>query len=301
MLSGAALALMGDVFGDLGCLSQLPQIRRRIVSWGPDAKAVSVSHAAVVVSEKDLLESIAARPAVVAEQTSPKRTAMRSMRDWTILAAPPLPRDTEEHHFGSRTATAVAVKLKTGIDAGACWVESLEDGWLFLIPNAPGEAYLLSVGDSVDALLGKSRLIADQIESIKKAVGEFPAHPRIQWPLCGSGWLACGTAAMAFDPLCGDGTAHAIREAILAAAVIQAIAKGADVEALLAHYQTRLTAGLARHILLCEQFYTTGHQGSWWESELQLMKTGAEWCARRVGDLTRFQYQLNGFELRPVA
>ncbi len=31
---------------------------------------------------------------------------------------------------------------------------------------------------------------------------------------------------MAFDPICGDGTAHAIREAILAAAVIRALARG---------------------------------------------------------------------------
>ena len=31
----------------------------------------------------------------------------------------------------------------------------------------------------------------------------------------GSGWLACGTAAMGFDPICGDGTGYAVREGIL--------------------------------------------------------------------------------------
>ena len=301
MLSGAALALMGDVFGDLGALAGLPQIRKRVVAWGPNATPVAVSHAAVVVSEKVLLESISKQDSDSVTREPGLRRVPRIVRDWTVLAAPPLPEETVEHHFGSRKATAVAVEMKDGVEANACWVESLQNGWLFLIPNGAWNAYLLCVGDKVETLLGESRLIAKQIERVGKPAGEFPAHPRVQWPLCGSGWLACGTAAMAFDPLCGDGTAHAIREAILAAAVIQAMAKGADVEPLLAHYQARLTAGLARHILLCEQFYQTGHQGSWWESELQLMKKGAEWCTRRVGNLAKFQYQLSGFELRPVA
>ena len=68
---------------------------------------------------------------------------------------------------------------------------------------------------------------------------EFPAHPRVAWSLAGSHWLACGTAALAFDPLCGDGTGHAIREAILAAAVLRAIQRGANVDELLNHYIRR--------------------------------------------------------------
>ena len=41
--------------------------------------------------------------------------------------------------------------------------------------------------------------------------------------MCGPGWLSCGTAALSFDPICGDGTGHAVREGILAAAVIFAV------------------------------------------------------------------------------
>jgi flavin-dependent dehydrogenase len=66
---------------------------------------------------------------------------------------------------------------------------------------------------------------------------EFSASPRIPAPLCGPGWLACGSAAMGFDPICGDGTAHAVREAILALAVI----RGGD-HGMPAHYEARLTA-----------------------------------------------------------
>jgi len=46
--------------------------------------------------------------------------------------------------------------------------------------------------------------------------------------LRGPDWLACGTAAVAFDPICGDGTAQAMREAILGCAVITAIGEGGD-------------------------------------------------------------------------
>ena len=42
---------------------------------------------------------------------------------------------------------------------------------------------------------------------------------------------------MSFDPLCGEGAAHALREALLAAAVIRGAAKGYSVEKLLAHYR----------------------------------------------------------------
>jgi hypothetical protein len=82
--------------------------------------------------------------------------------------------------------------------------------------------------------------------------------------------------------------------------VIQAIARGEDVTRLLSHYQARMTAGLSRHLLLCEEFYRTGCGGNWWESELRSTKAGAEWCAKQVGEQAGFRYQLQGFSLQPV-
>ena len=140
---------------------------------------------------------------------------------WTIFAAPPLPSPVVQHPFGSRVASASPVTLKESSDPAACWIESLESGWLFLVSG-----WLLSVGAPAETLLAASRVVAAQITNIAGSSGEFPAYARIASPLCAPGWLACGTAAMAFDPICGDGTAHAIREAILAAAVVRALAKG---------------------------------------------------------------------------
>jgi hypothetical protein len=290
MLSWTALSLMGDVFGALPGLSEAHRIRRRVVAWGK-SNPVTMPHAAVVVSEKHLLDAITVTPA---PQTLQSDTA------WEILTSSPLPPNSREHHFGQRQATAVPVLLRDRADSSACWVESVEGGWLFLIPDATRSGYLLAVGGDPEPLLMESRLVAMRIEQLGAATGVFPAHPRLQWPLSGPGWLACGSAAMAFDPLCGDGTAQAMREAILASAVIQALGNGEDESQLLSHYQARMAAGLSRHLLLCEEFYRTGCGGGWWKTELQSTRRGAEWCAKQVGALERFHYQLNGFALGPA-
>jgi 2-polyprenyl-6-methoxyphenol hydroxylase-like FAD-dependent oxidoreductase len=299
MLSGPSLALVHDVFGDLSCLAELPRIRRRIVAWGPDAEPVVVPHSAVVASEEILLRLFARK----------LRKPSASRPEWNILAAPPLVLGTQAHHFGDRRATVAAVTFRRNAPSDACWVESLDEGWLFLIPNAPQRGYLLAVGGELEAMLGNSRLVSHQIEAVESLSGQFPAHPRIHWPLCGSGWLACGTAAMSFDPLCGDGVAHAVREAILASAVVQAILGGANHPSLLAHYRARMAAGLGRHLRLAEEFYQTGHQNDWWKTQIAALRQGEDWCAQVVSESVigqsdgkaKFQYQLDGFELRPVA
>jgi flavin-dependent dehydrogenase len=106
---------------------------------------------------------------------------------------------------------------------------------------------------------------------------------------------------MAFDPICGDGTSHAVREAILAAAIIQAAANGENPAELRSHYETRLLAGFGRHLALCSQFYKVGHTGPWWAQELKSLEEGMAWCGNQLGNRQDFRYQLNGFELQPTA
>jgi hypothetical protein len=217
--------------------------------------------------------------------------------DWTIYSSRPLPPGAVERRFGSRMASVASVTLQDVRDAETCWIESVEGGWLFLIPNGSGTAFLLSVGGP--ELLSESRIVIQQIADGGESAKAFPAYPRVLSPLCGDEWLACGTAAMAFDPLCGDGTSHAIREAILAAAVIQAAANGERLEEVFSHYETRLLAGFGRHLALCSQFYKTGHNGPWWETELRSLEAGMAWCGEQLGTRREFRYQLSGFELRP--
>jgi hypothetical protein len=291
LLSEQALALIRHIFDQPGLFADRPRIRKRVVAWGAVAKAIEVEHSAVVVSEAALLDAI--RPAGVGKSADAART--NACATWTIFAARPLPAPSVEHCFGSRTASAVPVTLNENSDPEACWIESLEDGWLFLVAG-----WLLAVGAPAERLLGASRMIAREVARIGVTSGEFPAYARITSPLCAPGWLACGTAAMAFDPICGDGTAHAIREAILASAVIRALAEGGPSDDLLSHYEARLTAGFRRHLMLCRQFYLSGGTGSLWRSELDAIDRGIQWSDAKLGAHASFRYQLRGFELEAV-
>jgi hypothetical protein len=293
MLSEVTQKLLEDVFERQDLFDGLPKIRKRVVLWGTNATPRALPHSAVVISEQMLLDRIHSKlPKADSEHNGEA--------GWTIHAARPLPASAVEHQFGSRMATAVTVKLKSGCDAETCWIESLEGGWLFLLPGGPESAWLLSVGDAAEVLLTKSRLVVGQIAEIGHAGGRFPAHPRIAEPLCEPGWLACGTGGMGFDPLCGDGTAHAAREAILGAAVIRAAAEGANVEPLVAHYRTRLLAGFTRHLEVCREFYQQGHCGPWWDRELEGLHRGLEWCGHQLAGAAGFRYRLNGFALEAI-
>jgi 2-polyprenyl-6-methoxyphenol hydroxylase-like FAD-dependent oxidoreductase len=291
MLSDAAVALIRDVFCDGQLLEGAHKIRKRVVAWGAGAAPVELQHSAIVVSEEKFIDSVRR---FGAEQSPNCRAS------WMILSTRPLPAESEVHSFGTRKARAIKVSLRSSSDSSACWIESLDEGWLFLVPNAPDSAWLLAVGAAPETLLTQSRLIREQVLIFGDSSGEFPAYPRIASPLGGDGWLACGTAAMAFDPICGDGTAHAVREAILAVAVIQASMHGEDSTRLLAHYQIRLTAGFERHLQLCREFYQRGHTSPWWKAETASLEEGLRWCAGKKSAANTFQYRLNGFELQAV-
>ena len=273
VVSQATQALIEDVFQRAGVFQGLPEIDRRIVKWGR-GDPVEVPHAAAIISEQ-----------VLTERLQPAEWKDEAAAEWTIHAAgaPGTMID-----FGSRRAYATAVDMQ----GSACWVESLDHGWLFLIPG-----WLIAVGGQPRELLGESELVASQIAGSVGEAAEFPAWPRIADPLCAAGWLACGSAAMAFDPICGDGTGNAVREAVLASAVIRAVRRGEDVEALLAHYRTRLIAGFRRHLEMALQFYRAGNRGPWWDQEIRAMERGVTWCSGELANAPEFRYALRGFEL----
>lgn len=293
MLGETSQKLLTDVFKREDLFAGFPEIRRRVVAWGTRGRTVVLPHSAVVASETDLLDRIEAGAGHLVEGT-PLKT------DWTIFASGPLPPACVEYRLGSRPAAAAAVTLQQGCDAEACWIESLENGWLFLLPGGKGNGWLLSVGDTAESLLEVSRLIQEQIASLSPARGIFSSHPRIAFPLSAPGWLACGTAALGFDPLCGEGAGNAVREAILGSAVIRAAIAGGDVSKLIAHYQARLLAGFHRHVAVCFDFYKSACSGSWWDRQVDDLQHGLTWCSEQAAALEASRYRLNGFTLEPV-
>jgi len=287
MISRATQQLFADVFHRTELFSATHPIHRRHVAWGGERRVLP--HEAVVADESTLLDLL------------PPIASAEGPADWTIHAAKPLPSGVSDTSFGDRTAHAAAVELRPGSDCHACTIESVDAGWLFLMPQTRSSAWLLTVGGDAESLLGKSRFIVPDIARITSAGAQFASHPRIAWPLCGARWLACGSGALAFDPICGDGSGNAIREAILAAAVVRAAHDNKDEGQLRQHYRTRLLAGFERHLQVCAEFYRLGGQTDWWRAQLSAADAGIAWCRNQLGADVRYAYRLNGFDLERVS
>jgi hypothetical protein len=283
LLSDAALALLRDVFERPDLFADRPYITHRVVAWGT-SEPVTVAHGAIVLSGGDL-DAALGGPFGAAAQAS-----------MTIHAAPPFPAGALRS-FGSRRAVAAQVRLVHESDRSACWIEAVEEGWLFLIPSGAASAWLLAVGASAATLIRQSRHIAPRLEPLGEPSSGFDTSPRMLTALQGPDWLACGSAAMAFDPICGDGTAQAVREAILACAVIGAMREGGDQEALRLHFESMMIGAMRRHLRLCAQFYAGGGQGEWWRAQLADLAEGFDWCTARLARMPEPRYELHDFRL----
>jgi hypothetical protein len=291
MLSATTQRLLTDIFPGIELFDGLPRISQRVVKWAPGSTPLTLPHSAIVVSEETLLQRMQEALSAHSPETSTEN------KDWRIVSSRPLPETSEELHFGARTGAASPVTLARDCDPETAWVESLPNGWLFLLPDA-ARGWLLSVGASATSLLAESTLIASRISSFDNHGQSFPCHPRIANPICGSGWLACGSAALGFDPLCGDGAGHAAREAILACAIVRASMQGGDSAELTAHYRARLLAGFERHLAVCAGFYGSGAGGAWWVEQVNATEEGLNWCRTQLSAFGAFKYRLEGFSLQ---
>jgi hypothetical protein len=285
MLSDAALGLLRDVFGRPDLLDGAHRIAQRHVRWG--AETASMPHGGVVVSEAELLGALEMGHPALASGHEPLLATLHGTGPFP--SAPML-------HFGQRRTVAVPVELVPNAARDACYVEAVEEGWLFLIPKGD-TAWLLAVGAEVEPLLAGSHLIAPLLSRVGQASTAFDTAPRQLPQLSGPDWLALGTAALGFDPICGDGSAQAVREAILAVAVVSAMAKGGDGAALTNHYHAMLTASLRRHIQISGQFYASGGKGPWWQRQIADLAEGYRWTTAQLAQQCEPRYVLRGFEL----
>jgi hypothetical protein len=294
LLSQSTQKLLADIF----CIPELfvgmPLIRSRVVAWGSH-ELVTLPHDAVVVSEDALLERLnACLPGI------PVGTADSAWSILTSRSANGLPSPSATRCFGNRTARVCSVELTRNADVETCWVESTSDGWLFLLTTGPSAGYLLSVGEDAESLLGRSSLIAGKVNQIQPLDADFPAYPRILEQLCAPGWLACGSAAVAFDPLCGEGAGNAAREAILACAAIRAIQAGESAEAVLAEYTTRLRLGFLRHLEQCHEFYVQGSDTEFWRDALRGIEEGLARTRNQLAARQSPKFRLVDFSLHRI-
>jgi flavin-dependent dehydrogenase len=213
-----------------------------------------------------------------------------------VQAMPPFPAG-ETLRFGERLSATARVTFRTDAPAHTCWIEAVDTGWLFLIPDGFGEAWLLTVGGDARTLVQDAPLIGPLIDVLAPTGSQFDTSPRMLAQLAEDDWLACGTAAIAFDPICGDGTAQAAREGILASAVVGALARGEEPALLATHYHSLLLSSLRRHLQLSLPFYANGGAGRWWHEQYAAARAGYEQTTALLAKLPEPRFALHGFDL----
>lgn len=282
MLGEQAVGLLQDVF-TRPLFSQAHRIERRIVSWGGGDPAV-VPHRALAISGADIHAAL------------PQIQVQSGSADFTLHASSPFPDDTLLR-FGHREAAAAPVVLSDSADEYAAVVEATESGWLFLIPRGQGQGWLLAVGGEPDVLLASAPLLSLSVAVLHPVQSRFETAPRMLQTLVGNDFLALGQGALAFDPICGDGTATAARAAILAAAVVAGIHAGLDRDALLSHYYSMLVAAMRRHLQVSLPFYRSGGTSPWWEEQAEALAQGHAWCTSVLAKAGEPRFVLSGNRL----
>ncbi|QEE28417.1 hypothetical protein FTW19_10640 [Terriglobus albidus] len=242
-------------------------IQRRSVLWGDAEEPVTVEHHGISIPEILLADELRSHlPDTLTSESD------RASSGWVIETQL---RDSEAViRYGKRGAIFHRAKLRTSADAHCCFAESTAAGWLFLLPTSFTEAVVICCGYHPDEVLRESRLVALQVEDASASLEPVSIAPAMASELCASQLIRAGSAALQFDPLCGEGVGHAAREAYLATAVVRAVGRGEPVQELLTHYSARLQQAFLRHLLVCRSFYAVHHDSAFWRSELTYLEAG---------------------------
>src|ERR1700677_1524738 len=109
LLSEATQSLLTDLFADTDLFTGFPRIRKRVVAWGPGAEPVVLSHSALVIPEKDLIERLW-------DRAPNSNEGAADAASWEIVSSRMENPGVEEKHFGSRSALVAEVQLTASAD-----------------------------------------------------------------------------------------------------------------------------------------------------------------------------------------
>jgi len=270
-------------------------VQRRETAWASaafertDSAALVCDPADIVARFVDLL---AERGVRVADGAAPEDDA-----DWVITAEG---RTRCELGFtaGQRTVSAGWLPRVPHRHTDCTTVVAVGGGWFFACPDPAGGTALMLVrppeagGNDAEAL----RTAVEEAWPGHSALAEPRGAPRECAPQLGHlpaspGKLRVGDAALAIDPLRGDGFGYAARGALLAHAVIAA---GDCAPAALRHYSGRLREVFRAHVLNCITHYADARNAAIWSGEIARMKLALELLGRPAAA----ECELRGFDLR---
>jgi flavin-dependent dehydrogenase len=306
VLTDAALELLQSVWKNQLQSSIVHRLLERAVYWGYGEPAI-VAHPSYAVDLWALREHLTTLALQAGVHQVEERDTAETEFDWTIFAggrngnAP-----GEARRFGSRHALSGQIELVAISHRQRCVMEAVPGGWLFLIPQQSGLGTIQAmVGAKVDdpcaalqRLLGRARHIPDLVGALSAEVRCLAAMPKQLVPPFGENWIAVGDAAMALDPVSGDGIGHGIRTALLAVAVLDALAQGKPPTHYLEHYARRIQLAVVTHLAHCIASY---------ESARLDLGLGADLAAMKAAlpdlqiDPARFEYSLSPAGLVPRA
>jgi len=293
LLGSQAISLLKDVSQARHLLDAGWQIERRVVQWGNAREPRLIPHYAVSISEEALLAGMRASLAHGPEDS-------QGNADWRIVTRRSNSADAFDV-FGRRQAISQRVVLKRSEDSRNCWVESTPHGWLFLLPFSENEASLITSGYEPTRVIEESRLVVPRLSSELSLTGAVSIAPKIARMLHQDKMILTGSAAMRFDPLCGEGAGHAVREAYLTVAVIRAALRGVTVDDLLDHYSRRLRQAFLRHLVICSSFYSSGGGSDFWHEEEESLQKGIGELQSQIEDSSPVQFCFNGLDLEAIA
>jgi 2-polyprenyl-6-methoxyphenol hydroxylase-like FAD-dependent oxidoreductase len=287
-----------------------------LVAWGGGADApATVEEPGLAIAAQVLqrllrqsLKGLSGAPSLQIVETAPTNSAPPA--DWTVEArgrgaAPAF----EILSAGKRVAIVCEVRLSAETDASLATIESLDEGWLFLLPLGGRRAALQAIVPekptdhraSLSELLASSHLVTRFVAAIESESRVAACAPQARVATARSGWVAAGDAAVAFDPICGDGTGQAVRSGLLAAAVIEAILRGDREADCLAHYRARLAFAFHTHLTTVASFYQSSRSPRIWQGEVLATAVALESITRQRSNEAPPRYHLERFRLLPAS
>jgi flavin-dependent dehydrogenase len=255
------------------------RLRGRVVQWEDTLAPTRTATPAFVVPVDVLLARLAGRAEEAGIRFVASEQADAAGYDWVVHAGGRDAVPEKYIAFGRRRGVAVSVKLTPLAHTDRALIESVPGGWLFVIPQGLGRGALQAVfADPVvdphaqlRALLAQSRSMSALIEEIVGDPAGFAAMPRLAMTPCVSRSIDVGDAAVALDPLSGNGVGSGLRSAILAAAVLDAAGREAMPQACFEHYAQRLRKTMRSHVQSCVEFYGQAAHADGWRAEIGMM------------------------------
>lgn len=265
--------LLHDLFGiEVDRMIESCWVIKRRVSWS-SAEFVEVPSVALVCEAGELARALAGGGLQPTPPTDDGE-CVPGDSDWLVVAGG---RSTGSRVSGGhRRAISGWVGSLPGFQSDAILIACVPSGWLFAAADPGGGIALVLmspfvVGAAQHTLQETVDYLWPGCGSDVVVVGGYAAAPSFDPACAARGRISVGDAALALDPLRGDGVGFAARGGLLAQSVIAAIADGCDHNACLDHYAGRLMSVFRAHLNACISHYAAAWNAYIWSYEIEQM------------------------------